>query len=373
MSKAVTCLFLGSGASNELAGIPGTSNFLDEVLKEGRDRWIDDAGLTIGNEPLSSWMRRVGDLELCLSYLHQVASGGRRADDPTASQKIPAIQTIINVRAAIAEYLRKIKTGSAQKKLQYQFFNKLISGRENNLIILTTNYDLVIETLLSERRARWCYPEIPIADGGRIFSHRRGGVFERQRGEIPIYKLHGSINWLEERWFERNQPARNIPLKSIHPAEVHVHDLSIKKTMKCIPKKWAYLFTRGRKTYNPILIPFVFQKMDWLEDGRWRDIFQPHWDDAQNSLVGKRVRLFFLGYRLGSADYHMLPWLLMVLGKAKHSEITIITKGQAEDPLSKTDPIREPLERALYPFIDESRIYRQGLREFLSEGRAGDA
>lgn len=367
MAKWVTCLFLGSGASNELAGIPGTNQFLREVLKEGRDRWIDDCGMTVGNEALSSWMRRVGDLELCLSYLHQVASGGRRGDDPTASQKIPAIQTIINVRAAIAEYLRKIPIGAAQKKLQDQFFKKLIGGHEGDLIILTTNYDLVIETLLSERRAEWCYPEIPIADGGRIYSHRRGGAFERQRKEIPIYKLHGSINWMEERWFERNQPARNIPLKSIHPAEVHVQDLSFKKTMKCAQQKWAYLFNRGKKTYNPILIPFVFQKMDWLEDGRWRDIFQPHWNDAQNHLCEKRVRLFFLGYRLGSADYHMLPWLLMVLGKAKKPEVTIITKGQPENASPSNDPIKEPLERALYPFIDESQIYRLGLREFLGD------
>jgi hypothetical protein len=366
MAKWVTCLFLGSGASNELAGIPGTNNFLGEVLKDGRDRWIDHCGMTVGDEALSSWMRRVGDLELCLSYLHQVASGGRRREDPAVSQKIPAIQTIINVRAAIAEYLRKIRMASSQKRLQDQFFEKLICGEESDLLILTTNYDVVIETLLSERRAGWCYPEIPIADGGRIYAHGRGGVFEKRPKEIPIYKLHGSINWLEERWFDRNQPARNIPLKSIHPAEVHVQDPALKK-ISCVQQKWACLFKIGRRTYNPILIPFVFQKADWLEDGRWRDIFQPHWQDAQKSLSDKRVRLFFLGYRLGAADYHMLPWLLMVLAKSKRPEVTVISKGGGENAPSQNDRIKEPLERALYPFIDESRIYRSGLREFLDD------
>lgn len=367
MAKWVTCLFLGSGASNELAGIPGTSHFLAEVLKNGRDRWIDDCGMTIGNEPLSSWMRRVGDLDLCLSYLHQVAAGGPRVDDPVTSQKILAIQTIINVRAAIAEYLRKIRLSASQKRLRDQFFNKLIRGHENNLILLTTNYDLVIETLLSEHRTGWCYPEIPVADGGRIYSNRQGGVFERLPEEVPIYKLHGSINWLEERWFERNQPARNIPLKSIHPAEVHVQAFSTEKRVRFVQKKWAYLLEAGKRTYNPILVPFVFQKADWLEGGRWRRIFQPHWDDAQKNLFDKRVRLFFLGYRLGAADYHMLPWLLMVLGKAKQPQVTIISKGTGENAPALTDPVKEPLERALYPFIDESRIYRSGLREFLDD------
>lgn len=364
MTKWITCLFLGSGLSKELAGIPSTHNFLGEVLKEGRDRWIDECGLAIGDEALSSWMRRVGDLELCLSYLHQVASGDPRADDPASSHKIPAIQTIINVRAAIADYLGKIEQRATpeRQELQERFFHKFIRGDEKNLVILTTNYDLVTEALLSEHKTGWCYREIPIADGGRIYSHDRGGTFESHAKEIPLYKLHGSINWLEERWFDRNQPAKDVPLKSIHPAQVYIPQ----KPMHRVHQKWAYLFKMGKKTYNPILIPFVFQKVDWLEDGRWKEVFQPHWNDAEKNLFNKNLRIFFLGYRLAAADYYMLPWLLMILGKAKKAEVTVISKGNREEETLKNVEIREPLERALYPFIHSSNVFRSGLKDFLS-------
>jgi hypothetical protein len=77
MTKSVTCLFLGSGASYALAGIPPQSEFLCSVLNNVKARWIDNCGvdrkIKIGNRRLSSWMLDVGDVELCMSYLHNRA------------------------------------------------------------------------------------------------------------------------------------------------------------------------------------------------------------------------------------------------------------------------------------------------------------
>lgn len=112
-NKTVTCLFLGSGASYALAGIPIQRDFLCSLLTEERSKWIDECDeprMTIGGAKLSEWMLEVGDIELCMSHLHNMAYSKPLPKGllPEGDQRY-CVRAIINLRAAIADYLRKFE------------------------------------------------------------------------------------------------------------------------------------------------------------------------------------------------------------------------------------------------------------------------
>lgn len=355
MTKPVTCLFLGSGASHALAGIPMQREFLCSVLTKERARWIDDDckikdfDMKIGNSELSSWMLNVGDIELCMSHLHNVAYTNSQSNESLSAAEKHARRAIVNLRAAVADYLRKVKLKRDINKKFYDWIKKM-NGENTPLMILTTNYDLVLEKMLSENSMGWCYPNIPVSGGKNEYYPDSPTTSNNRREPIPIYKLHGSISWLEERLINGEQ------LRSLHPPEVD--PLPVSSRLKKPGKEngpWAYLFKWKGRLYNPILVPFLFQKDDWLEHGRWGKIFKTHWEGAKKHLSENRLqKIYFLGYSLPQADYHMLSWLLNLLRNSKNPNITIVCKGE-----------NERLEKVLRPF--QPRVCRCGLERFLED------
>lgn len=357
MTKPITCLFLGSGASHALAGIPMQREFLCSVLAKGRDKWIDDcdpvSNMSIGGSSLSSWMLDVKDIELCMSHLHNVAyvMSNRQPNGSLApGEKRHATRAIVNMRAAIADYL---KTFQPKPKISEKFYGwlKKLNGKNSSLVILTTNYDITLEKLLRKNRQNHYYPRVPPNNGG-----------------IPIYKLHGSINWLERRWVQ-NKELKSM--KDILGGKRKVHQIYDPLTpLKLIRPEvdkceWAYLFKDkpykpcwiSRKTYdtyNPILIPFFFQKDDWLEEkGGWKEIFPDLWKDAKQSLLENQLgNIYFVGYSLPPADHYMMSWLLNILNQKK-PQITIVCKGN-----------NGRLEKVLKPF--DPTVYQCGLKGFLA-------
>jgi len=347
MTKPVTCVFLGSGASKALAGIPIQRNFLCSVLTEERSQWIDDCHiresekLKICKSSLSSWMLEVEDIELCMSYLHHVAYANSKSNEAITSEVKHARRAIVNLRAAIAVYLKDF---NPQVGLTERFRKRFkLNDDDNSVVILTTNYDLVLEKLLSE----YHYPAIS----------------DEERG-IPIYKLHGSINWLEKRWFKDGKLKSMKDLGADRKADFLPSDMSQLKASRR-SQEWAYLFDgeecliNGGKhhTYNPILVPFVYQKNDWLgDDGGWNKIFPDHWKHAQEFLLKNKLeRIYFIGYSLPPADHHMLSFLLKVLNGHKQTpRVTIVCKGD-----------QKRLEMALKPF--QPRVCRCGLERFLED------
>lgn len=208
--KKVTCLFLGSGASNALAGIPLQNQFLCSMLNEEKASWINNCGvegeIKIGDIPLSSWILDIGDVELCMSYLHNRAD---YEDSSPCQSKRNARRAIVNIRVAIADYLRNIRLKRDIRIKFLKWFKKL-HDESSVIVILTTNYDLILEKLLLSLKYKCHYPGIP----------------NKQEG-IPIYKLHGSVNWLEKLWFEgedlKHSPTRLpvvFPVRGLLPKPV---------------------------------------------------------------------------------------------------------------------------------------------------------
>lgn len=107
-SQQVTCLFIGSGASYALAGIPIQRDFLCSVLTEERAEWIDTCEkephrLKIGGIPISSWMLEVGDIELCMSHLHHIAYADPPVEQLPPGPRRHAVRALVNLRMAIAD------------------------------------------------------------------------------------------------------------------------------------------------------------------------------------------------------------------------------------------------------------------------------
>lgn len=350
MTKEVTCLFLGSGASYALNDIPVQRDFLCSLLSEKRSQWIDDCGMKINGVPLSSWMIEVGDIEMAMSCLHDTAYSNplpKKGKPPRRQRN--AIRAIVNVRTAIADYLnhKQKQIGQHANKSIKRRFCKFINGirKKSDLVVLFTNYDLVFERLFSNPAKEYHYPDIPITSNSN-----------NERKPISLYKLHGSMNWLEERWWANG--GLNSRTDISQKPKVYVGD-SLLPTPEKIGN-WAYLFKmretyaingESYNTYNPILIPFFSQKADWIEEGRWKDIFKGHWDSAKKLLENELEQIYFIGYSLPPADHYTLSWLLEILEKSK-PVITIVNNSQ-----------NEPLEKALGSF--RPKVYQCGLENFL--------
>lgn len=344
MTKRITCIFLGSGASYALAGIPLQNQFLCSVLNEERAEWIDHCGvdreIKIGNRRLSSWMLDVSDVELCMSYLHNRAD---YADSSPSESKRNARRAIVNMRVAIVDYLRNFRPRRDIRIKFLKWFKKL-HDESCSIVIITTNYDLILEKLLLSSKYKYHYPEI---------SNKQEGV--------PIYKLHGSVNWLEKLWFERKELKHSqTRLPVVFPAR-----RLLPKPGKGNNGQWAYLFRwkqymeneQTHITYGPILVPFFYQKEHWVgESGGWNCIFPGHWQNAERLLLEKNPdQFYFLGYSLPPADHYMLTWLLSILNSTK-PDITIVRKG-TDKPTT--------LEKALKPF--RPKVYECGLENFLDD------
>lgn len=182
-----------------------------------------------------------------------------------------------------------------------------------------------------------------------------------------MYKLHGSINWLEWRLIEK----KTGELKSITQPSVYVCNEPLPDALN---ENGAYLFRimedsgRRVKTFNPVLIPFVFQKDDWLgRQGRWKEIFREHWKDAQEYLKSSSLRIIFVGYSLPPADHHMLSWLLEILNAVEDVQVELVTNRGKDNE-------NTPLEKALWPFIKDPAkdIFTEGLEAYLLNGMAAD-
>jgi hypothetical protein len=83
-----------------------------------------------------------------------------------------------------------------------QFWGTIL-GKTNDLTVVTTNYDILIERTLRHRPMRWSpgcfYGGLPrpqhLKGAAQPFSIRSPERLIEMTGTIPVYKLHGSLNW----------------------------------------------------------------------------------------------------------------------------------------------------------------------------------
>lgn len=294
-----TCIFAGAGFSKALAGVPSQLDLIARLLEWDRHQ--------MSRPHLSKSMRQLmgalRDIELVLSHYHYLAyqvhprpPGGHRYE-------------LMLLRVALASFLDEKSRDFARPDLKT--VADLLAGflerkalKITDVFVVTTNYDFVMERLLRE---------IFGAD-----SYWYPGISRRHKEEaIPIYKLHGSVNWMENRGpisqKETTRPPAQIEI--LEPSEMHLAPTPRKST--------GYIFAKELQKYTPILVPFMFQKTAWLvqNNERWKRLFDCIWDEARQRLLHSR-QLMVWGYGLPAADYHLFSMLHTVLAKSRlHCEI----------------------------------------------------
>ncbi len=175
-------------------------------------------------------------------------------------------------------------------------------GRVKNgrrISIATFNHDLLIEnalSCLSSRRygSAWCLEHAyPFADRKPTivanwlprFDLDCPGVRE---DHVPIYKLHGSLNWVFTTIGQHPPPSI-----ADRPRKISILENSVgiegKPTIK--PGK--------RKLYiSPLIVPPVYEKHGFI-----RRHLQEMWDGAAQALR-EATRVIFWGYSFPNADNH---------------------------------------------------------------------
>jgi hypothetical protein len=113
-------------------------------------------------------------------------------------------------------------------------------SRTRLLTIVTLNYDILLEDALKRRGIRITYPSVPGVEGTIFTSEGSGAV-------VPVYKPHGSINWLA---------IRSIGLSaSLEVAQTNTKPLKLTRS-------GPYLATQSHATYVPPNRTSIFHELE---------------------------------------------------------------------------------------------------------------
>jgi SIR2-like domain len=330
LSARHTCIFLGAGSSAALFSVPIQSHLIEALLS-----W--DAP-NESHPHLSQHLRRmlstVGDIELVLSHYHNLAYPKK------VGRNSGIVREFMLLRVALAQYMDDIVAANwyecapLAENLLRRFFAER-SLESSNFFVVTTNYDIAFETLLDEI----------FGSGSCWYS----GLSEEGRSDgIPIFKLHGSINWMED----RGRVSRGSFSRSSKPIII-APPSQMKLTEQ--PGNSGYFFEQASKKYTPVIVPFVFQKDAWLKEDNsdWEQIFNTTWTRAVD-LMNRSKEILFWGYGLPAADYQMFSILVKVL---ERSEIyfEVVDKARADTTMLRLGKL----------FSERSKIFDMGLVRYL--------
>jgi len=340
-----TCIFVGSGFSKAIFGQKLQHGFTEDLLT------LPVARQFLGDE-LILLLEKIRDIELVMSHFHNLAYSSQRADNPKRNQHI---RDIIFLRTAIAVYFRArfhdltSDYTNVHKPLLATFFERN-QFTTNDIFFVTTNYDLGIETLIKDMfgEAEYYYP-------GEGFSKQRS-----INNAIPIFKLHGSINWMENRG-----PISEELFLNSYRDDLRV-ETEILGSLETAPlprsQKLSLQHPNGHK-YTPILIPFFYQKDEWLAQNKgWQLLFTITWNQAR-IYMENATRVFFWGYGLPPADHYLFTFLLNII-EARVPHCTVVDS-------SPDKPLDTMLARLLRYCYDgkEDRYFehKNGLIKFLTD------
>ncbi len=106
-NKGKTCIFLGSGFSNAILGIPIQKNFVDDFFK----KLSPESPVTKDKELIKA----IGDIEVVMSYYHNLAYSPLA----TPESKLIYKRKIINLRSEMAQYLYDYSWKKKRKRSRF--------------------------------------------------------------------------------------------------------------------------------------------------------------------------------------------------------------------------------------------------------------
>jgi hypothetical protein len=329
-SERHTCIFVGAGCSKALFDVPIQPGLVDCFLS-----WDEQHN---ARPHLSQRLRRLlgvtKDIELIASHYHSLAY------PKDASRNRGLVREFLLLRVALAQYLddavrSRLQACASSSENLLRSFLTIRNLKMSDLFIVSTNYDCVLENLL----------EGIFGDGSYWYP---GVSTQRRTDAIPVFKLHGSINWMEDRGpISQDRFMRaGKPVLIAAPSVMELRQSS---------GEHGYFFGHANAKHTPIIIPFVFQKEAWLKEDNpdWKRIFIKTWNLAED-LMKRSNRLLFWGYSLPAADYHMFSLLIQVLDRPD-AYFEVVDKGNAMTNMIRVGEL----------FHERAIISRDGLSSYL--------
>ena len=203
--KSIVC-FLGAGFSY-VAGVP-LARDLFSFRPSVASRASKDRFLAVLNH-YGEWKKVNTDLH-AEQYLSCLFLGSAGVNAPKWKSAVEYIGAVIASsgapRPSYNQNLRYSNRLNRPTKCEtHQKFFKVIFSNTNNVSVITTNYDLLIERALRHKpmirpRTLGCYyvgvsKDQEIKGASMPFSRWQYDKVIKMSGAIPVHKLHGSLNW----------------------------------------------------------------------------------------------------------------------------------------------------------------------------------
>jgi len=341
MADMNTVIFAGSGFSKAVFNQKIQSELLNDFLTGPESEMY----LRHLPKDLIQQMKHTNDIELVMSdYFNMGYSGFPCSAGLSKSHQ----RAILFFRMALAIYFRdsferigrEYYEGESKHLLRYYFEDTIDSA--DSVTLVTTNYDLGLEHVAND-----------IFDGGYYYPGI-DGESDASTG-VPILKLHGSINWMEDRGPVECPVFVNITRKACRTdiiGELSLQELADGFTLQLDGTKYA-----------PIMFPFFYQKEQWSEVNFrwWGKTFDTIWKTLHESLRNADHILFW-GYSLPAADHHMYSFLKSILPTTKANCVIV-------DFLSDRNRshLMELAEIVYSSRMQQLQIYNNGLISYVLE------
>lgn len=211
-------LLLGAGASKPL-GIPTTDEMAKEFLQTTKNQELKDIVNSATNDP---------DIETVITIVRRIKElpkneGLSLLNDATVIPKFENFSVeFAKTENELTKFIREKCLDPDQEKATENYLSLLKMGDVADVKIFTTNYDKAVENVCNTERIEYSdgfkYSNIdgfPILDPSSF-----------EKGDIRIYKLHGSVDWWSDttrrKVFRLNlelEGVKNVNNLMIYPAQ----------------------------------------------------------------------------------------------------------------------------------------------------------
>lgn len=211
-------LLLGAGASKPL-GIPTTDEMAKEFLQTTKNQKLKDIVDSVTTDP---------DIETVITIVRRIKElpkneGLNLLNDTKVISKFVNFSTeFAKTENELTKFIREKCLNPDQEKATENYLSLLKLGDVADVKIFTTNYDKAVENVCNTERIEYSdgfkYSNIdgfPILDPSSF-----------EKGDIRIYKLHGSVDWWSDttrrKVFRLNlelEGVKNVNNLMIYPAQ----------------------------------------------------------------------------------------------------------------------------------------------------------
>lgn len=223
---------------------------------------------------------------------------------------VELLRLYVNLIASTTNPIMLLRDGPIDALLATEY-----RAAEGNIALITFNHDLVIENALCrllEPKGRWrgvqaLYGDIPLHEVVHSTGHRFPVPGDEQGNmQVPLLKLHGSLNWVFDVTAEQPQ------LDEVFPKQLNRLLLLPDKITEELGLLYVYKREQdvgGERDLWPFVVPPIYDKGNLVGN----EIIRNLWDKAK-AVLERADRLVIFGYSLPEGDHVAIQLLRSGLG-----------------------------------------------------------